>query len=207
MSDTLSLGELVKAQFPQWVLGTHQYRGDETLLIKREGLLEVCRFLRDDSRVAFNFLMDLTCVDYLTFGKRLESMPTTATPSPLPYFMKPKPVTEPWERLPAQNLGRQAGTGAAGARLEVVYHLYSHARTRRLRVKVPVGEADAVVDSVTSLWKAADWFEREVWDMFGVRFEGHPNLKRILMYEPFDGHPLRKDYPVNKRQPLIGPAN
>lgn len=183
-------------QFPQWVLGTHQYRGDETLLIKREGLLEVCRFLRDDPRTAFNFLMDLTCVDYLTFGKRLESMPTTATPSPLPYFMKPKPVTEQWER-----------TGAHGARLEIVYHLYSQTHTRRLRVKVPVGVADAVVDSITGLWKAADWFEREVWDMFGVRFEGHPNLKRILMYEPFDGHPLRKDYPVAKRQPLLGPLN
>ena len=188
--------ELIQRQFPQWVLGAHQYRGDETLLIKREGLLEACRFLRDDSRTAFKFLMDLTCVDYLTFGKRLESMPTTVTPSPLPYFMKPKPVTEQWER-----------TGAADARFEVVYHLYSHARTRRLRVKVPVGAADAVVDSVTGLWKAADWFEREVWDMFGIRFTGHPNLKRIMMYDSFQGHPLRKDYPVNKRQPLLGPLN
>ncbi len=236
MSENLSLSALMQEQFPQWVLGTHQYRGDETLLIKREGLLEVCRFLRDDPRTAFNFLMDLTCVDYLTFGKRLESMPTTATPSPLPYFMKPKPVTEQWERTgdragtiragdragnilsgeevsaaagpPTEEVPRAAERAAAdGARLEVVYHLYSHTRTRRLRLKVPVGAADAVVDSVTGLWKAADWFEREVWDMFGVRFEGHPNLKRILMYEPFDGHPLRKDYPVNKRQPLLGPTN
>ena len=194
MSEQSQAG-IVRNMFPQWVIATHQYRGDETLLIKREGLLEVCRFLRDDPRTAFNFLMDLTCVDYLTFGKRLESMPTTVTPSPLPYFMKPKPVAETWQR------------SGDGARLEVVYHLYSHTHTRRLRVKVPVGAADAVVDSVTGLWKAADWFEREVWDMFGIRFTGHPNLKRILMYEPFDGHPLRKDYPVRKRQPLIGPIN
>lgn len=187
--------EVIQRQFPQWVLGTHRYRGDETLLIKREGLLEVCRFLRDDPRAAFDFLMDLTCVDYLTFGKRLESMPTTATPSPLPYFMTPKPVAETWQRSNDR------------ARFEVVYHLYSHTHARRLRVKVPVNEADAIVDSVTGLWKAADWFEREVWDMFGIRFTGHPNLKRIMMYDSFQGHPLRKDYPVNKRQPIIGPIN
>ena len=66
---------------------------------------------------------------------------------------------------------------------------------------------DAEVDSLTSLWAGADWLEREVWDMFGIRFRGHPNLKRILMYDEFVGHPLRKDYPVNKRQPLIGPVN
>ncbi|MDP6424883.1 MAG: NADH-quinone oxidoreductase subunit C, partial [Planctomycetota bacterium] len=61
--------------------------------------------------------------------------------------------------------------------------------------------------SLTPLWAGADWLEREVWDMFGIRFQGHPNLKRILMYEEFKGHPLRKDYAVNKRQPLIGPIN
>ncbi|MBM2836940.1 MAG: nuoC, partial [candidate division NC10 bacterium] len=81
----------------------------------------------------------------------------------------------------------------------------------RLRLEVPVeevdGGADPEVDSVTSLWAGADWLEREVWDMFGIRFRGHPDLKRILMYEEFVGHPLRKDYAVNKRQPLIGPIN
>ena len=63
------------------------------------------------------------------------------------------------------------------------------------------------MDSLTSLWAGADWLEREVWDMFGIRFQGHSDLKRILMYDEFEGHPLRKDYPVNKRQPLIGPVN
>jgi NADH-quinone oxidoreductase subunit C len=85
--------------------------------------------------------------------------------------------------------------------------LFSLPLKHRLRLQVPVEEADAEVESVTSIWAAADWFEREVWDMFGIRFRGHPNLKRILMYEEFVGHPLRKDYPVNKRQPLIGPIN
>jgi NADH-quinone oxidoreductase subunit C len=92
-------------------------------------------------------------------------------------------------------------------RFDVVYHLLSLQMRRRIRIKVRLEEANPSVESVTSLWGSADWLEREVWDMFGIRFTGHPNLKRILMYEEFQGHPLRKDYPVNKRQPLIGPKN
>lgn len=92
-------------------------------------------------------------------------------------------------------------------RFEVVYHFYSMKKNHRLRIKVRVEEKDAVVPSLVSLWPAANWFEREAWDMFGIKFEGHPNLKRILMYEEFTGHPLRKDYPITKRQPLIGPGN
>jgi NADH-quinone oxidoreductase subunit C len=92
-----------------------------------------------------------------------------------------------------------------GPRFEVVYHLYSLTHNHRLRLKVRVEEEDAVVSTATSLWPVANWFEREVWDMFGIRFAGHPDLRRLLMYEEFQGHPLRKDYPVKKRQPLIGP--
>jgi NADH-quinone oxidoreductase subunit C len=92
-------------------------------------------------------------------------------------------------------------------RFVVVYHFFSLPLKHRLRLEVPVDEADPEIDSLTSLWGGADWLEREVWDMFGIRFRGHQNLKRILMYEGFVGHPLRKDYPVNKRQPLIGPVN
>jgi NADH-quinone oxidoreductase subunit C len=94
-----------------------------------------------------------------------------------------------------------------GPRFEVVYHLYSIAHNHRVRVKVRVDEDDAVVPSAVPLWPIADWFEREVWDMFGIRFDGHPDLRRLLMYEEFVGHPLRKDYPINRRQPLIGPAH
>jgi NADH-quinone oxidoreductase subunit C len=93
------------------------------------------------------------------------------------------------------------------SRFAVVYHFYSLTHKHRLRLLVPLDEADAEVDTLTSLWAAANWLEREVWDMFGIRFRGHPDLKRILMYEEFEGHPLRKDYPVKKRQPLIGPVN
>src|SRR5438093_1210485 len=94
-----------------------------------------------------------------------------------------------------------------GPRFEVVYHLYSIAHNHRLRVKVRVDEDDAVVPTAVDLWPVADWFEREVWDMFGVRFAGHPDPRRLLMYEEFVGHPLRKDYPIDRRQPLIGPTN
>jgi NADH-quinone oxidoreductase subunit C len=92
-----------------------------------------------------------------------------------------------------------------GPRFEVVYHLYSLAHNHRVRLKVRLDEDDAVVPTVVPLWPIANWLEREVWDMFGVRFDGHPDLRRLLMYEEFVGHPLRKDYPINRRQPLIGP--
>jgi NADH-quinone oxidoreductase subunit C len=92
-----------------------------------------------------------------------------------------------------------------GPRFEVIYHLYSLRGNHRLRVKVRVEEDDAVVPTAVPLWPIANWLEREVWDMFGIRFDGHPDLRRLLLYEEFVGHPLRKDYPINRRQPLIGP--
>lgn len=192
-----SVAGRVKAQFPQWVIGTHRYRGQETVLLKREGLREAARFLRDDPAMRFDILMDLSCVDYLTFGRSLASAPTLRTPSPLPYYMAPKPSDERWER----------GAANDTFRFDVVYHLYSSVHHHRLRLKVPVAAADPVVDSLTDLWVSANWFEREAWDMFGIRFQGHPNLKRLLMYPEFQGHPLRKDYPIRKRQPLLGPVN
>ena len=93
-----------------------------------------------------------------------------------------------------------------GPRFDVVYHLYSMTHNHRLRLRVPVEQDDPVVPTATTLWPIANWLEREVWDMFGIRFAGHPDLRRLLMYEEFVGHPLRKDYPVDRRQPLIGPV-
>ena len=92
-----------------------------------------------------------------------------------------------------------------GPRFEVVYQLYSLPHNHRVRLKVRVDEDDARVPTAVPIWPIANWLEREVWDMFGVRFEGHPDLRRLLMYEEFVGHALRKDYPINRRQPLIGP--
>jgi NADH-quinone oxidoreductase subunit C len=91
-------------------------------------------------------------------------------------------------------------------RIEVVMHLYSIARRHRVRLKTRVGDEDgdgAELDSVTSIWAGMNWLERECFDMSGVTFKGHPDLRRILMYPEFEGHPLRKDYPANKTQPLV----
>ncbi len=94
-----------------------------------------------------------------------------------------------------------------GGRFEVVYHLRSMASGRRVRIKALVDEgpsgANPEIDSVVPVWRGANWFEREAWDMYGIKFRNHPDLRRILMYEEFVGHPLRKDYPKEKRQPLV----
>ncbi|MGH9464721.1 MAG: NADH-quinone oxidoreductase subunit C [Thermoanaerobaculia bacterium] len=99
-----------------------------------------------------------------------------------------------------------------GARFEVVYRLASLdpetglERLPRIELRAAVGEEPAL-RSVASLWPVADWLEREVWDMFGVRFTDRPDIQRLLLYEEFVGHPLRKDYPIARRQPLIGPPS
>lgn len=91
-------------------------------------------------------------------------------------------------------------------RFEVVLHLYSVTKGHRLRLKAKIGDQEgegAELESVTSVWPGADWFERETFDMMGIRFVGHPDLRRILMYPEFVGHPLRKDYPADRIQPLV----
>ena len=153
--------ELLREQYADAVLDTLMPQGDATAVIRPEFLTKVMEFLKNDSRLLFNILIDITALDFL---------------------------------------GRKP-------RFDVVYHLLSLPFNRRVRIKVPVEEDEPVVDSLTPLWACANWLEREVWDMFGIRFAGHPDLKRILMYEEFEGHPLRKDYPIQKRQPLIGPKN
>jgi NADH-quinone oxidoreductase subunit C len=94
-----------------------------------------------------------------------------------------------------------------GPRFEVVYHLLSSTRLHRLRVKAGIPEMPCQIDSCVEVWPAANWMEREVFDLYGVRFRNHPDLRRILLYEEFEGHPLRKDYPKERRQPLVGPRN
>ncbi len=147
----------LEARFGNLICKTHSFCGDDTAVVDRKAMHDVAQFLRDDPAMGFNFLMDLTAVDY--------------------------PQDE--------------------QRFEVVYHFYSLEHNHRVRIKARVAESDPTIASLTDLWPGANWYEREVWDMFGVKFEGHPNLKRILMYEEFIGHPLRKDYPITKRQPLV----
>lgn len=93
--------------------------------------------------------------------------------------------------------------GKRPVRFEVVYHLYSLAKGHRVRLKVAVPESDPTCPSLTDIWRGMNWHEREAWDLYGIRFVGHPNLKRVLMYEEFVGHPLRKDFPIDGRQPRI----
>lgn len=156
MTPTSPVLTILQERFRGAILETHAFRGDETVVVRKEQVHAVLQFLRDDSRLRFNFLMDLTAVDWL-------------------------------ERRP---------------RFDVVYHLYSLHYNRRLRVKTQVDDGEAV-DSVTDLWKVANWLEREVFDMFGIRFRHHPDLRRILMYDEFQGHPLRKDYPLRGEQPRV----
>ncbi len=197
-----SLIESVTARFPGAVKASHAWRGDATMVLRGEFLLEVARYLKEDPALQMNFLMDLSAVDYSTFGKK----PAPAFFASSGVALKPSsqiPDEDPWPGPPDRS------------RFAVVYHFFSMAHKHRLRLVVPVEEAPdgtvegtvGRVDSLTDLWPGANWLEREVWDMFGIGFRGHPDLKRILMYEGFEGHPLRKDYPVNKRQPLIGPVN
>ncbi len=158
----------VQEQFAQEIIETHVFRGDETVVIRPNALLAVAKFLKETPDLDFNFLMDLTAVDYLFFaGGRIQKE----------------------------------------FRFEVVYHFFSLKHNNRIRLKVPLDEKNPEVDTLNGLWASANWYEREVWDMYGIRFKGHPNLKRILMYEEFEGHALRKDYQFDKRQPLIGPQN
>ena len=184
--NTTSLIESVRNRFPDAVSSSHTYRDDATVILQRDFLLEVARFLKADPALQMNFLTDITAVDYSAFGKR----PTPAFFASSGVAVSPSseiPDESPWPGPPGES------------RFAVVYHFFSLVHKHRLRLVIPVDEAVAEVDSLTSLWSGANWLEREVWDMFGIRFRGHPNLKRILMYEGFEGHPLRKDYPVKKR--------
>ena len=191
--NTPSLIGSITERFPEAVSASHSYRGDDTLVLRRESLLEVARFLKDDEAWQMNYLTDLTAVDYSAFGNRpvpafFASSGVSARPSPQ------IPDENPWPGPPDPS------------RFAVVYHFYSTAHKHRLRLVIPLREEDAQLHSLISLWPGAGWLEREVWDMFGIKFPGNPDLKRILMYEEFEGHPLRKDFPVKKRQPLIGPG-
>jgi NADH-quinone oxidoreductase subunit C len=84
----------------------------------------------------------------------------------------------------------------ASPRFQISYHIVSHKHKERIRLRVMIDEASASLDSMTAVWPSADYYEREVFDLFGVRFDGHPNLRRIMMPDDWTGHPLRKDYPV-----------
>ena len=132
------------------VQGVKYDRDEMTIFVVRHSLREACAVLKDGDACPFNFLSDVTCVDWYP--------------------------DEP--------------------RFEVVYHLLSIPNKERVRLKVKLNSESPVIESLTAIWPGANYFEREVFDLFGVRFAGHPYLRRILMPEDWEGYPLRKDYPV-----------
>ena len=125
-------------------------REEISIYIERSSIREACALLRDDPNCPFNYLSDVSCVDWYP----------------------------------------------SAPRFEVIYHLLSIPRKERVRLKVRLEDDNPSLESVTSVWPSANFFEREVFDLFGIRFTGHPYLRRIQMPEDWEGHPLRKDYPV-----------
>jgi NADH-quinone oxidoreductase subunit C len=165
--DASSIAGQLRATLPEVDLEPLTGTDVPTLVVPREGIVDVCRTLRDAPEQAYTFLSDLTCVDY-------------------------------WPRAP---------------RFEVVYNLVClgvkdfprpgvDQPPKRLRLLVRLDGADARVPTLSGLHAAANWAEREVFDLFGIVFEGHPDLRRILLPDDWDGHPLRKDYPVQVNVPV-----
>ncbi|NNG14586.1 MAG: NADH-quinone oxidoreductase subunit C [Gammaproteobacteria bacterium] len=151
-----------------------------TLEVPRQHLLSVCTALRDEPDFAFTQLIDVCGVDYSEYGQ-VEWETNNATGSG---FSRGVASGEPREAT------------WQGERFAAVYHLISYKHNRRLRIRTFVDSDLPVVDSVVSVWNGANWFEREAFDLFGIMFEGHPDLRRILTDYGFVGHPFRKDFPL-----------
>lgn len=142
---------MIRSRFADSVQEIIEAVGEVTVVAKREGLVELMTFLRDEPSLRFNYLSDIGGLDLGEF---------------------------------------------ASPRFAIAYQLYSLEHNHRLRVKVFVEEDDAVVPTMWGVWKTSNWLEREIYDMFGVTFEGHPDLRRILMPADYEGYPLRKDFPL-----------
>ena len=166
------------------ILEAGSAHGDEWARVRRDAWIGVALFLRDDPATKMEMFIDLTCVD--RFGGRAS-----------PGGLAAPGLTAGLSREPAKVLESEP------PRFDVVLHLYSVSLKHRVRLYCGAPEEDPWVDTLVSVWAGCNWFEREAYDLYGVRFKGHPDLRRILMYPEFVGHPLRKDYPKEKRQPLV----
>lgn len=148
------IAEKIKKSEPEAYIGATLYRGDLSIHIDREGLIPICRILRDDPSLNFDYPVHITSVDYLGEAERFE----------------------------------------------LVYEFFSIRLKHGVRLKTRVPEDDCRIDSVTEIWPGANYLEREVYDMMGIRFSNHPELKRILLPDEFDeGFPLRKNFPIQGR--------
>lgn len=149
--------DIIKEKFPDLVTDVQTSHGNLILSIPRERNIDILKCLMDDERTSYDFLIDVTAVDYLKY---------------------PQPMPE---------------------RFAVIYQLYSSKYNQRLRIKAFLPADDMKITSVTVLWNSANWLERETYDMFGITFAGHPDLRRILMPDDYGSHPLLKDYPLKGR--------
>jgi NADH-quinone oxidoreductase subunit C len=140
----------LKVKFADAVLEANEFRGELTVVISKERIVDVCKFLKDDTELRFDFLADLCGIDMNTPSKRFG----------------------------------------------VIYNVYSYMNKYRMRLKTFTEEEHLRVPTVTDIWKTANWHEREAFDMFGIIFEGHPDLRRMYMPDEFEYHPLRKDFPL-----------
>jgi NADH-quinone oxidoreductase subunit C len=167
---------------PGYVSETEAF-GETTVVIELERIAEACEYVRDE--LGFSFLSDLSGSDYLGWGEKGVAG-YWGSPPGSPTRDLNAPGSQGLQRLPE----------AKPKRFAVSYHVLAMSpEPRRLRLKVWADDGEPV-PSVVSVWPTADWHEREAWDMLGIPFEGHPNLQRILMEDDWDGHPLRKDYPL-----------
>jgi len=184
MHQTLEqLAEALSARFGDTIARVPSGCGELTFELGAASLLEVCRALRDEAQWRFEQLVDLTGLDYLTYGQG-EWTTEAATAS----------------GFSRGRTGAAAATGGEDAerRFAVVYHLLSVSHNRRLRLRAYCeGGEPPMLDSVVGIWSSADWFEREAFDLFGILFRGHPDLRRILTDYGFVGHPFRKDFPLS----------
>lgn len=170
----------------------HAAFNEVTVEVPAEQLISVCRILRDENGFAFEELMDICGVDLLTYG-RAEWDTVSATCSGFSRGVNRQQETE--------------NTQKQKQRFAVVYHLLSVKNNQRLRLKVMLDEGVPAVESVVDLWASADWYEREAFDLYGVMFKGHPDLRRLLTDYGFIGHPFRKDFPLQGNVEMRYDAN
>lgn len=174
----------IDARFKQKLTRVESICGELTYLLDKDDLIEVARALRDEPDFHFEILIDVCGVDYLTYGSD-EWTTQSATGSGYSRGVEREPV-----------ILDEADTFDP-ERFAVVYHLLSLKNNARLRLRVFTGDANPpIVKSVVDIWNSANWFERETFDLFGILFEGHPDLRRILTDYGFIGHPFRKDFPL-----------
>jgi NADH-quinone oxidoreductase subunit C len=179
-----ALAESISARFGDTLSAVSSTCGELTYELEASELLTVAQALRDDEGFRFEQLVDLCGIDYLAHGTA-EWETESATSTGFSRASVPK------------NIVPDADTTFAPQRFAVIYHLLSISLNHRVRLRVYTGtDNPPVVPSVVSIWSVANWYEREAFDLFGILFEGHPDLRRILTDYGFIGHPFRKDFPI-----------